>query len=223
MGEHIMSEYGMPYTIALTGGIASGKSTVARYFEQLGARIVDADVVARQLVEPNQPALTDLVAHFGVNILTDEGALNRPALRAHIFQHPKDKQWLETYLHPRIRHTMQYALAQTPAGHYAIAVIPLLQETGVPDYVNRVLVVDCKLETQLKRLIKRDDIDETLARAIIAQQAKREDRLAIADDIIDNSTTEDFEAELKRQCEALHQQYRISNVNNRNNRLLLTL
>jgi dephospho-CoA kinase len=201
----------LPYTIALTGGIASGKSTIAQCFEQLGAKIVDADVIARQLVEPNQPALAGLVAHFGHEMLTTEGILDRSALRAHIFHHPQDKAWLEAYLHPLIRHSMIQEIAQTPQGHYAIAVIPLLQETGIPEYVSRVLVVDCHPEVQRERLMKRDAIDESLALKIIQQQAKREARLAIADDVIDNSNHELSEEERKNhlmtQCLALHQRY----------------
>lgn len=200
-----------PFTIALTGGIASGKSTVAHCFEQLGVKIVDADVIARQLVEVNQPALLGLIAHFGKHILTEQGELNRPALRTHIFHNPQDKAWLEAYLHPLIRERMIQEIVQTPRGNYVIAVIPLLQETGIPEYINRVLVVDCQPETQLERLIKRDAIDDSLARKMIQQQAKRKERLAIANDVIDNSNREfseqKRESNLMAQCQALHQFY----------------
>lgn len=207
----MLNDTAMPYTVALTGGVASGKSTVAQYFAQLGVFIVDADVVARQLVEPNQPALAEIVAYFGDHILTEKGELNRAALRTHIFQYPEAKHWLEGCLHPRIRQAMKQTLTQMPNGQnnkqYAIAVIPLLQETGIPDYVNRILVVDCSKEEQLNRLLKRDGINEQLARSMIEQQATRDDRIAIADDIINNNMTQLSEQNLMNQCQILHRQY----------------
>jgi dephospho-CoA kinase len=198
----------LPYTIALTGGIASGKSTVANYFAEFGVDIIDADLISRQLVAPNQPALAEIVSYFGKQLLTDKGELNRAALRAHIFQHPADKQWLEAYLHPQIRQAMRHRLSQIPTNQYAIAVIPLLQEAGIPDYINRVLVVDCDYETQLKRVIGRDGIEENLAKAMIQQQATRASRLAIADDVIDNPQGLS-EEEIKLRCLTLHQHYQL--------------
>jgi len=174
-----------PYTVALTGGIASGKSSVAQWFAQQGIVCVDADVIARQLVAPDQPALAAIVDHFGRDVLTETGQLNRAMLRSLIFADREQKAWLESYLHPLIQAEMRRGVeeAQSP---YVLAVIPLLQEVGKPDYSDRVLLTDCPVELQLSRLMARDGIDEPLAWSMIHQQASREARLALADDVIDS-------------------------------------
>jgi dephospho-CoA kinase len=193
-----------PFVVGLTGGIASGKSWVAQYFaERYGVCVVDADLVARQLVEPGMPALTEIVGHFGQGILLASGQMNRALLRRRIFENSSDRQWLNELMHPLIRQTIEQ---QLDACHscYALAVIPLLVETGVPSFIDWVVVVDCSQTTQLARLVQRDGVDEVLAQSMIMAQASREVRLAIAQDVLMNDA--DL-VTLQAQCDALHQQW----------------
>jgi dephospho-CoA kinase len=178
----------MVYIVALTGGIGSGKSTVADAFARLGVAIVDADVIARQIVEPKTPALAAIAARFGHGILLPEGSLNRSALRQRIFSNPSEKTWLNQLLHPLIQQETQHQLA-TASGPYALWVVPLLVENHHQDRADRVLVVDVDNETQLARTMARDGIGRQQAQNILSAQATREQRLAVADDIIDNSGT----------------------------------
>lgn len=187
--------------IGLTGGIASGKTTVANLFKEHGVCIVDTDIIARQLVEPNTKGLNAIVEHFGQDILTDEQRLNRRKLRQIIFEHPKDKQWLESLLHPLIREEMAQQLAECHSP-YAIAVIPLLIETVPNPYINKILVVDTPEPTQLTRLIERDNLTEAQALAIINSQISREKRLEAADYVIENHTGL---TTLAQQVQNLHQ------------------
>jgi dephospho-CoA kinase len=171
--------------IGLTGGIASGKSTVARLFAEQGVPVIDLDQVAREVVEPGEPALADIVAEFGKAVLDAEGRLDRGALRTRVFRDKASRQRLEELLHPRIlaaavRH------AEAAGGPYQVIVAPLLVEFGLAGWVDRVLVVDCPAEAQLARLLARDGGDEALARAILASQASREQRVAAAHDVILN-------------------------------------
>lgn len=171
--------------IGLTGGIASGKSTVARLFAERGVPVIDLDQVAREVVEPGEPALADIIAEFGAEVLDADGRLDRAMLRTRVFRDPQARERLEKLLHPRIleagvRH------ASTAGGPYQVIVAPLLVEFGLTGWVDRVLVVDCPAEAQLERLLARDGGDEALARAILAAQASREQRLAAADDVIVN-------------------------------------
>ena len=173
--------------IGLTGGIASGKSTVARLFAELGVPVIDLDQVAREVVEPGAPGLAALIAAFGTEVLDAEGRLDRGALRSRVFQDPVARKRLEEMLHPRIlaaaiRH------AEDAGGPYQVIVAPLLVEFGLTGWVDRVLVVDCPAEAQLGRLLARDGGDESLARAILASQASREQRVAAAHDVILNDT-----------------------------------
>ena len=191
------------FRIGLTGGVASGKSTVAEIFTQLGAAVVDTDAVAREVVAPGEPGLRAVAEAFGTEILLPSGELDRRALRSVVFSDPKRRQLLESILHPLIRaRTLQ--LIDALEAPYAIVVVPLLLETGFAELVERILVVDCPQTQQLERLRRRDDIDETEARAMLAAQIDRQARLARADDVIDNSGS--LEA-TRRQVETLHEQY----------------
>ncbi|MES9956146.1 MAG: dephospho-CoA kinase [Sedimenticola sp.] len=190
-------------TVGLTGGIGSGKSVVTRRFADLGVPVIDADLVAREVVEPGQPALAEITARFGSQLLDDEGKLRRKALREIVFNNNKARADLEAILHPRIRQRMQQKLESLNAP-YIILAIPLLVETAQQDRVDRVLVVDCAVDEQIRRVSQRDGITSEQARAILDTQATREQRLSVANDIIDNSgTIEDLDASVL----ALHRQY----------------
>jgi len=174
-------------TIGLTGGIASGKSALAARFAKLGALICDADEAARAVVAVGSEGLAEVVAAFGTQVLHADGRLNRAAMRQRIFTDPAAKRRLEAIIHPRVRAAMQAACMGGDAV-YTIAVIPLLAETGREAYpwLDRILLIDTPLELQLARLVGRDGIDDTLARQMIAAQASRAERLALADDIVRN-------------------------------------
>ncbi|MEI7062276.1 dephospho-CoA kinase [Dickeya chrysanthemi] len=193
----------MTYIVALTGGIGSGKSTVAQGFATLGATIIDADVIARQVVAPGQPALATIVEHFGREILQPDGVLNRRALRERIFSSQEDKRWLNALLHPLIQQETRRQLAAV-ATPYALWVVPLLVENQLQGKAHRVLVVDVPLETQVQRTMDRDGVSRTQAEKILASQASREQRLACADDIIDNNSNPSL---LAPRIAALHQHY----------------
>lgn len=178
--------------IGLTGGIGSGKSTVARQFGSFGVHWVDADDVAREVVEPGTPALAAIAKHFGKDILTDGGALDRASLRQIVFEQPEQRAWLESLLHPIIReeltrqlHPLDYALP------YVLLVSPLLLETDQHQLVERVLVVDVPVDVQIERTMARDTNSREQIERIIAAQMPRDQRLAQADAIIDNSQPSD--------------------------------
>lgn len=206
------------YTIGLTGGIGSGKSAVAKEFLKLGITVVDADQAAREAVLPGTPALTTIAEHFGNGILLPDGALDRAALREIVFNNPAERHWLETLLHPVIRQIVADNLNRA-AGPYAILESPLLLETDQHMLTNRVLVVDVPEELQLKRASQRDNNNEAQIRAIMASQMARPDRLARADEVVDNSGTPE---ELSQAVLKLHQQYLVlakqsdDSENNRN-------
>lgn len=189
--------------IGLTGGIGSGKSTVARYFAQLGVPVIDADAVARDLVAPGGDTFHEIVAQFGADVLRPDGALDRARLRERVFQHPAERRALEDILHPRIYEEMrrQIMLLRAP---YCVAVIPLLLETGRRDFVDRVLVVDASETLQRTRAQHRDGASAEEVDAVMRAQVNRETRRRAANDIISNE--EDFEA-LKRETEVLHRRY----------------
>lgn len=193
----------MTYIVALTGGIGSGKSTVADEFAKLGATIVDADIIARQVVKPGEPALDAIRLRFGDAMLNTDGSLNRAALRQRIFSSPEEKQWLNNLLHPLIHQETQ-AQFQAAAAPYILWVVPLLVENGLQQRAQRILVVDVDKETQLARTLARDGISQQQAENILAAQATREQRLAYANDIIDNSRCPN---ELAPQVAELHRQY----------------
>ena len=191
------------FTVALTGGIASGKSEVARRFAALDVGIVDADVVARELVQPGAPALEEIASTFGPQMLNATGSLERAEMRALVFGDAEARRRLEAILHPRVRAEM-LARTDVAQGPYVMLVIPLLVESAGYDWVDRVLVVDLPRAQQLARAIARDGMAPSLAEAMIEAQATREQRLAIADDVIDNSGIPDA---LDGQVAALHRLY----------------
>ncbi len=194
------------FTVGLTGGIASGKTTVSDAFQALGADIIDADVAARAVVEPGQVALRELVDRFGTLILQADGRLDRAALRQQIFADPDARRQVESILHPRIRDWLQERLEASP-GPYAVLVVPLLVEggrQGLASMVDRILVVDVPEEVQIQRLMARDGSDAQQAQAILAAQASRHQRLEVADDVITN--TQSPEA-LREAVKRLHARY----------------
>lgn len=194
----------MPFVVGLTGGIASGKTTVADLFQQhFCVDIVDADIVARQVVEPGTPGLTAIADHFGPAILNNDGTLNRARLRELIFSQPEQKQWLNSLLHPMIRAEMQRQLAAVRSP-YALLVVPLLVENNLQAMTDRILVVDVSPETQIRRTMARDQVSQKQAEAILAAQAGRKERLALADDVILN---DDSNQELLSQVTRLHHEY----------------
>lgn len=191
------------FTVGLTGGIASGKSAVSNRFGALGAPIIDTDLIAREVVQPGHPVLGEVVAAFGKDILDTEGNLLRRRLREIIFSNPEKQDLLESILHPAIRAIVRERVAAVEAP-YCMVVIPLLVESGHFDWLDRVLVVDVAEEVQIERLVQRDDVSEDQARAALAAQAGREARLAIADDVIDNSGDM---AALDAEVQKLHARY----------------
>lgn len=194
----------MPFTVALTGGIASGKSAVALRFEALGVRVLDADHAARVVVEQESDGLAAIVTAFGDDVLDAQGRLDRPAMRRRIFADPAARKTLEAIVHPRVRQWM-LEHAQADDGPYVVLGIPLLTENiGHYRWVDRIVVVDVPEETQILRLVVRDGIDEELAARILASQASRAARLALADDIVDNHGPESV---LDAQVAALNQRY----------------
>jgi dephospho-CoA kinase len=195
------------YRVGLTGGVASGKSVVAELFAGLGVVVADADVAARAVVEPGQPALADVVATFGPDVLDVSGRLDRAKLRARVFNDAEARRELESLLHPPIRSALREAAEAAP-GPYVIVAIPLLAEGGgrqAYPWLDRILVVDAPIESQRARLIARDGIDAALADRMLAAQADRRQRLAIADDVVVNDGG--IEA-LTPRVEALDRQYR---------------
>ncbi|HYP66009.1 MAG TPA: dephospho-CoA kinase [Steroidobacteraceae bacterium] len=191
------------YRVGLTGGIASGKSTAAKFFGALGVPILDSDQVARDVVEPGQPPLERLVERFGPKILTADGHLDRPALRDIVFSDPKARTDLEALTHPAIGAAME-ARSAAAGGPYQILVIPLLVEKNLAAHVDRVLVVDCDEELQMRRLRDRDGSTPEQVQAILKAQAPRAARLKAADDVIRNDT--DMSA-VRDQVAALHARY----------------
>ena len=176
------------FIVAVTGGVASGKSAATRAFEGLGITVADADVAARAVVEPGEPALAEIAALFGPAFLYADGRLDRAAMRERVFADPTAKASLEGLLHPRIRAWLRAACDQA-RGPYVVAAIPLLVEGGARDtypWLDRVLVVDVPVEVQVARLMQRDGSSPALARSMVAAQAGRGARLAAADDVIVN-------------------------------------
>lgn len=190
------------YCVGLTGGIASGKSAVAHAFEALGIVVADADIAAREAVALGSTGLAEVVAAFGPDILDATGALDRAAMRKRVFGDDAARKRLEAIIHPRVRESLARQCAQATSP-YAIAAIPLLAEVGARvayPWLQRILVVDVPVDVQHARLIQRDGIDAALADKMIAAQATREQRLAIADDIVVNTGTLD---DLQRHVAAL--------------------
>ncbi len=202
------------YVVGLTGGVASGKSEVTRRFEALGVTVADADIAARDAVAVGSEGLASVVATFGEGVLDADGALDRAAMRRRIYTDPTARKRLETIIHPRVRRALRTQCKAAP-GLYAVAAIPLLAEASrqrsregaqaAYPWLQRIVVVDVSEAVQLARLLARDGIDETLARRMMDAQATRAERLAIADDVIDNSGPLDA---LGAQVAALDTKYR---------------
>ncbi|HEY3487177.1 MAG TPA: cell division protein ZapD [Gammaproteobacteria bacterium] len=191
------------HVIGLTGGIGSGKTTVADLFAQYGVPIIDADRSARELVEPGQPALNQITQSFGPEILNGNGTLDRKKLRELIFNDPKQRKQLEDILHPLIRNNMLEQLDAVDSP-YAILVIPLLVDTGNWDMIDRILVVDTEEDLQIDRVMQRDAISQEQTETIIDNQVSRQERLAAADDVIENTGSID---DLKTQVKRFHEFY----------------
>lgn len=191
---------GGPSVVAgLTGGIASGKSSVATMLAARGAVVIDADVLAREVVAKGAPLLDQVVARFGPAILTDDGSLDRAALGRLVFTDSGARRDLEALIHPAVRRRAAELEAASPPGSVVVHVIPLLVETGQTDRFDLVVVVDADLPTQLARIHTRDALDDGAARARVAAQATRDERLAAADVVIDNSgTPDDLDAQVDR-------------------------
>jgi dephospho-CoA kinase len=189
--------------IGLTGGIASGKSTVAQRFVELGIPVIDADESSRFVVAPGQPGLAELTKRFGAGLLTAGGELDRRALRNLAFADPQLRRDLEAILHPLIRADMERR-ASAAVGPYHVMAIPLLVESGNSGQIDRILVVDVEEDVQLKRVMARDSTTLEQARAILAAQASRAVRLKAADDVIVNSGTV---SELRQAVDGLHERY----------------
>lgn len=189
--------------VVLTGGIASGKTAVSNLFSQHKITIVDADIVAREIVAPNSNGLSAIVDYFGSGILNKDKTLNRTLLRSIVFEDEQERQWLNNLLHPMIRSQM-HQQRQSSLSDYTISVIPLLYETKQVEHFDRVLVVDVPQSIQVNRLMSRDGSTQEQVDNILASQATREQRLSIADDVIDNS--KDLQS-LEHQVIKLHNLY----------------
>jgi dephospho-CoA kinase len=189
--------------IGLTGGIASGKSTVAQRFTDLGVPVIDADVAARAVVASGTPGLARVIDRFGPGVLAENGELDRRALRDLIFSNPGARRDLESILHPLIRTDMESS-AEQAVGPYIVMAIPLLIEGGPSDRVDRILVVDVDEAVQLRRVMERDGCTAEQAHAILASQASRSARLAAADDVLQNAGTV---TDLRQAVDRLHERY----------------
>ena len=190
--------------VALTGGLASGKSSVARQFEEIGVPVIDADVVTRQLVEPGTPALAEIVEAFGAGVLDEQGRIDRARMRERIFGDDRDRKKLESILHPRVRDAMR-AFAASSDAPYVLFVIPLLVETNQAHEMDRVIVVDAPRALQVARAAARDGSPPETIAAMLDSQATRVDRLGVADAVIENAT--DL-ASLRERVDAVHRECR---------------
>lgn len=191
------------YVVGISGGIGSGKTTVTDLFAKLGVDIIDADVIAREVVEPGTPALKAIVAKFGVSVLDESGKLNRAKLRTLVFADIEIKNWLNQLLHPAIRELMMMQIQQAKS-KYCLLSVPLLVENKSYEWVDRVAIVDVDEQTQLQRTVLRDKTNEQQIRAIMSAQATRQQRLAVAEDVIDNTGNRE---DLIEKVSQLHQQY----------------
>jgi dephospho-CoA kinase len=189
--------------IGLTGGIGSGKSTVAGYFAQHGTPVIDADQLARELVAPGSPALNEIIDIFGTNIILPDGNLDRHRLRRQVFADPDQKLRLEAILHPRVYTELRYR-TQALRSPYCIWVVPLLLETGGTALVDRVLVVDAPESLRRQRVLRREGMDESTLQAVLRSQVTRAERLSAANDVIENNS--DL-SQLQQQVTALHHRY----------------
>jgi len=192
------------FSVGLTGGIASGKSKISNLFAELGVPVIDTDIISRKLLVPGELAYDQVCAHFGSDILNPDNSIDRVKLRKIVFSKPDEKSWIEAMLHPLIYQRSHEAMLEHARVSYVLVVIPLLFETNFQSLVDRILVVDCPAELQVQRLVKRDHIDEALARKMMSQQLSNPERLARAHDIIDNRADD---IDLGSQVAVLHQAY----------------
>lgn len=191
------------FRIGLTGGIGSGKTTVSSIFQSLGVPVIDADEIAREVVEPGKRAYERIVALFGNRVVAEDGSLRRDLIREAVFRDNGLKSRLETIIHPEVRDEIENRV-RSCCYPYCIISIPLLLESGSDYHLDRILVIDTSEDSQLRRTMLRDGIDEDLARSIMDSQAGRQDRLAIADDVIDNTGDMEY---LEKQVNTLHHAY----------------
>ena len=193
------------FIVGLTGGIGSGKSTIAQQFVELGITCIDADLTAREVVQPGEPALDAISKHFGETILLADGSLDRRKLREEIFANPLAREWLNELLHPLIRQRMLHQCQQADSP-YCILMVPLLFENNLQSLVQRTLVIDVDEATQIRRTMQRDKTTKEQVKAIIAAQYSRQQRLTLADDVIIN--TDDVTSEQRQsRVISLHQTY----------------
>lgn len=176
-----------PLLVVLTGGVASGKTAVSDCFGRLGVDVIDTDLIAREVVEPGQPALNEIAEAFGRQLITPDGSLDRAALRQQIFSDPRRRQRLESILHPRIERRVRERIATGSQHPYVLLVVPLLVESGLFGDADCTIVVDVPESLQIERLQARDGIDQEQARAMLRAQVSRAQRLAVADEIIENT------------------------------------
>lgn len=191
--------------IGLTGGIASGKTTVSDCFKKLGTQVIDADVISHEVTEPSGSAFEVILSEFGSEILDEKGLINRKKMRAIIFNDPSQKKILENIIHPKVRDEMFQRINKSD-DHYLIVSVPLLVETGMHQIMDRNLLVDCSEDTQIERLMHRDKITLNEAKAILKNQASRSDRKKIADDLIVNENNVTL-IELENEVLELHKYY----------------
>ena len=193
----------MVFAVGLTGGIGSGKTTISDLFAELGVEVIDTDEIARRLTSRPQPAMTAIEAHFGPEVIASDGSLDRERMRKLAFSNPEAREALQRILHPLIREEVQRRLEAT-ASPYALVVVPLLVESRGYGFASRILVIDCPEEQQIARVVQRSGLSREQVKLIMATQASRSDRLAIADDVIRN----DGEiGALRDEVQRLHHQY----------------
>ena len=191
--------------IGLTGGIASGKTTVSNFFKKLGIQVIDADVISHEVTKPDGSAFKEIMSSFGSNILNENGLIDRNKMRTIIFNNQNKKEELEGIIHPKVREEMLKLISQSN-DHYLIISVPLLVETGMDQMLDRTLVVDCSEETQIDRLMHRDKITFQEAQSILINQANRSARLKVADDLILNEKNVNL-SELEKEVLELHKRY----------------
>ncbi len=191
--------------IGLTGGVASGKTTVSNFFKQFGIEVIDADVISHQVTKPDGTAFQEIISSFGSSFLDENGLIDRKKMREIIFDDTSKKETLERIIHPKVREEMFKLISQS-GDHYLIISVPLLVETGMNQIMDRTLVVDCSEETQIKRLMNRDEITYDEAQSILNNQVDRSARLKVADDLIVNENNVSLN-DLEKEVLGLHERY----------------